>query len=58
MFAMGRLAGRSPRKQILTIPETAHKETDQSEHKSIERSEIWGALLGTIGDEQLLLEQQ
>ena len=36
----------------------AHKEGDQSKHEAIERSEIWGALSGTIGDEQLLLEQQ
>ena len=31
---------------------------DQPEHEAIERSEIRGALSGTIGDEHLLLEQQ
>ncbi len=36
----------------------ADKEGGQSKHEAIERSEIWGALSGTIGDEQLLLEQQ
>ena len=35
-----------------------HKEGGQSKYEAIERSEIWGALSGTIGDEQLLLEQQ
>ncbi len=34
------------------------QQRDQPEHEAIERSEIRGALSRTIGDEQLLLEQQ
>ena len=36
----------------------AHKKSNQSEHKAIERAEIRGTLPGAIAKDELLLEQQ
>ena len=39
-------------------PHRSDEQRDQSEHEAIERGEIRRALSGTVGDSQLMFEQQ